>query len=69
MTIENIVAFGRFVPGDFLEIPDDSIFDHAYWREMKLVTHTVEHEVPTTVTETVMTEVPETVTDLEPVGE
>jgi len=67
MIIQNVKAFGRFVPGDELEIPDGNTFDHAYWREMKEVTETVEREETVTheVTETV--EIPEVVTELEPV--
>jgi len=69
MTIENIKAFGRFVPGDTLEIPDGNVFDHAYFREMREVTEVIEHAETITheVTETV--NVPETVTQLEPVEE
>ena len=69
MTLENIKPFGRFVPGDTIVIPDGNLFDHAYFRELREVTHTVDHEVPETVTETVMVNVPETVTELEPVEE
>ena len=57
MIIKNIRPFGRFVPGDTIEIPDGTIFDTGYFVEEVKVTRVVKREVD------------ETVTDLEPVKE
>ena len=32
MFIENTVAFGNFVPGDRVLIPDGAEFDHSYFK-------------------------------------
>ena len=34
MNLKCIVAFGNFVPGDELEVPDGALFDHFYFKEV-----------------------------------
>lgn len=34
MNLKCVVAFGNFVPGDEVDVPDGAIFDHAYFEEV-----------------------------------
>ena len=34
MNLKCVRAFGNFVPGDEVEVPDGAIFDHYYFEEV-----------------------------------
>ena len=36
MQIECVNAFGNFVKGDVVEVPDDALFDTAYFRRVAI---------------------------------
>lgn len=50
MVIENINTFGNFFPGDQLVIPEGSVFDSSYWREVDIKEEIPEDNKPETNT-------------------
>jgi hypothetical protein len=46
MLLVNVRPFGRFAPGDTVEVPDGAVFDHAYFKVWSVLDEPTKDEAP-----------------------